>query len=187
MFGKDGWQRLDRILRQHWADYLMWFRRVVGVPVRNGCEVLEIAPAAHGLLAATVQAALKSFTRGKSCWPRASMGKWTIPAPLDGLPVSLCANAADAIDFDALRGEQVVVIGAGASAFDNAATALEAGAAEVHLLCRRTEVQLIQPYLWSLADLSRLPAPSERSRRCLALALHAHDPRPARGISAADL
>jgi len=40
------------------------------------------------------------------------------------------------------------VIGAGATAFDNAATALEAGAAEVHLLCRRAEIQLIQPYRW---------------------------------------
>jgi FAD-dependent urate hydroxylase len=40
------------------------------------------------------------------------------------------------------------VIGAGASAFDNAATALEAGAAEVHLLCRRKEIQVVQPYRW---------------------------------------
>ena len=40
------------------------------------------------------------------------------------------------------------MIGAGASAFDNAATALEAGAAEVHLFCRRAEIQVIQPYRW---------------------------------------
>ena len=40
------------------------------------------------------------------------------------------------------------MIGAGASAFDNAATALEAGAAEVHLLCRRAEPQVVQPYRW---------------------------------------
>ena len=47
-----------------------------------------------------------------------------------------------------LRGKRVAVIGAGASAFDNAATALEAGAAEVHLFCRRAEIQVIQPYRW---------------------------------------
>jgi FAD-dependent urate hydroxylase len=34
------------------------------------------------------------------------------------------------------------------SAFDNAATALEAGAAEVHLFCRRADIQVIQPYRW---------------------------------------
>jgi hypothetical protein len=38
--------------------------------------------------------------------------------------------------------------GAGASAFDNAATALEAGAAAVHLFCRSAEIQVIQPYRW---------------------------------------
>jgi cation diffusion facilitator CzcD-associated flavoprotein CzcO len=42
----------------------------------------------------------------------------------------------------------VAVIGAGATAFDNAAAALEAGAAEVHLLCRRAKIQVIQPYRW---------------------------------------
>jgi cation diffusion facilitator CzcD-associated flavoprotein CzcO len=41
-----------------------------------------------------------------------------------------------------------LVVGAGASAFDNAATALEAGAAAVHLFCRRAEIQVIQPYRW---------------------------------------
>ena len=57
-------------------------------------------------------------------------------------------HAAQSIDFAALRGKQVAVIGAGASAFDNAATALEAGAAAVHLFCRRAEIQVIQPYRW---------------------------------------
>jgi FAD-dependent urate hydroxylase len=57
-------------------------------------------------------------------------------------------HAAQPIDFARLRGKKVAVIGAGASAFDNAATALEQGAAEVHLFCRRAEVQLIQPYRW---------------------------------------
>jgi cation diffusion facilitator CzcD-associated flavoprotein CzcO len=52
------------------------------------------------------------------------------------------------VDFAALRGKAVAVLGAGASAFDNAATALEHGAAEVQLFCRRAEPQLVQPYRW---------------------------------------
>jgi cation diffusion facilitator CzcD-associated flavoprotein CzcO len=152
MFGTDDWQSLDRITRQHWADYLMWYRRVTGVPVHNGCEVLDIAPAADGLLAAKVQCVDGTETiharKIVLATGQEGMGKWTIPAPLDGLPASLCANAADTIDFDALRDKRVAVIGAGASAFDNAATALEAGAADVRVLCRRVQVQLIQPYLW---------------------------------------
>ena len=77
-----------------------------------------------------------------------AMGNWTIPEPLRHLPAARVARASDPIDFDALRGRKVAVIGAGATAFDNAATALEAGAAEVHLLCRRAEIQLVQPYVW---------------------------------------
>jgi len=76
------------------------------------------------------------------------MGDWTIPEPLRHLPLSLCVHAAQPIDFASLRGKRVAVIGAGASAFDNAATALEAGAAEVDLFCRRAEIQVIQPYRW---------------------------------------
>jgi cation diffusion facilitator CzcD-associated flavoprotein CzcO len=152
MFGKAHWQALDRIPRGHWVDYLIWFRRVTGLPVRNSCEVLDIAPAAGGLLAATVQTSggVETLYARKIVLAtgQEGMGNWMIPEPLAHLPPSLCVNASADIDFAALRGKQVVVIGAGASAFDNAATALEAGAADVHLLCRRAEVQLVQPYHW---------------------------------------
>jgi FAD-dependent urate hydroxylase len=152
-FGADGWKSLDLIPRELWAEYLLWFRRVVGIPVRNGCEVVEIAPAAGGLLAATLQSAAGveiiyarkiALTTGQE-----GMGDWTIPEPLRHLPSSRCVHAAQPIDFAPLRGKRVAVIGAGASAFDNAAAALEAGAAAVvHLFCRRAEIQVIQPYRW---------------------------------------
>jgi FAD-dependent urate hydroxylase len=152
MFGKAHWQHLDRIARNHWADYLLWLRHLVGVPVRNGCELLEIAPAVNGLLAATVQSAdgieILHARKIVLATGQEGMGGWSIPEPLRDLPASRCANSAEAIDFAALRGKRVAVIGAGASAFDNAGAALEAGATEVHLLCRRAAVQLIQPYLW---------------------------------------
>jgi cation diffusion facilitator CzcD-associated flavoprotein CzcO len=151
-FGKEHWQELDLIPRAHWAEYLLWFRRAVKLPVRNACELLEIAPAAGGLLAALVERAdgVETLYARKIVLAtgQEGMGDWMIPEPLRGLPTTLLANAADDIDFAALRGKQVAVIGAGASAFDNAATALEAGAAEVRLLCRRAQIQLIQPYRW---------------------------------------
>jgi len=46
-----------------------------------------------------------------------------------------------------LRGRTVAVLGAGASAMDNAAVALEHGA-EVHLFCRRSEPSAVQRYRW---------------------------------------
>jgi cation diffusion facilitator CzcD-associated flavoprotein CzcO len=151
-FGEEDWQALDLIPRALWAEYLLWFRRVVDAPVRNRCEVVEIGPAAGGLLAAQVQTAVgieRVFARKiVLATGQEGMGDWTIPEPLRHLPSSLCMHAADTVDFTGLRGKQVAVIGAGASAFDNAATALEAGAAEVHLFCRRAEIQVIQPYRW---------------------------------------
>jgi cation diffusion facilitator CzcD-associated flavoprotein CzcO len=150
-YGKAHWQALDRIPRGDWVNYLMWFRRITGVPVRNGCEVLDIAPAANGLLAATVQTAggieIIHARKVLLATGQEGMGNWIIPEQLRHLPASLCVNASADIDFEALRGKTVAVIGAGASAFDNAATSLEAGA-EVHLLCRRAEVQIVQPYHW---------------------------------------
>jgi cation diffusion facilitator CzcD-associated flavoprotein CzcO len=151
-FGDEDWRNLDLISRELWAEYLFWFRRVVDLPVRNGCEVIDISPAAGGLLAAKVQSSegVETIFARKIVLAtgQEGMGDWTIPEPLRHLPSSLCAHAAQPIDFAGLRGKQVAVIGAGASAFDNAAAALEAGAAEVHLFCRRAEIQVIQPYRW---------------------------------------
>lgn len=151
-FGKESWQTLDLIPRAHWAEYLLWLRRTLGLPVCNGCELLEIAPAADGLLAARVKhaAGVETLYARKIVLAtgQEGMGGWMIPEPLRDLPASSVATVADAIDFENLRGKRVAVIGAGASAFDNAATALEAGAAEVHLLCRRAQIQVIQPYRW---------------------------------------
>ena len=150
-FGKADWEALGLISRTHWADYLLWYRDVLDLPVRNACEVTDIAPA-DGLIALrmrtptgeeVVHAREVVLATGQE-----GMGGWTLPAPLDRLAARLRARAADPIDFAALRGKTVAVVGAGASAFDNAATALEAGAAEVLLLCRRPEPQVVQPYRW---------------------------------------
>ena len=151
-FGEQDWCNLDLIPRELWAEYLLWFRRVVAVPVRNGCEVVEIAPAAGGSARCHRESAagveILYARKIVLATGQEGMGDWTIPEPLRHLPSSLCVHAAQPIDFAALRGKQVAVIGAGASAFDNAATALEAGAAAVHLFCRRAEIQVIQPYRW---------------------------------------
>lgn len=151
-FGEEDWQKLDLISRELWAEYLLWFRRIVDLPVRNGCEVVEISPAPGGLLAARVQTADGTDTlyarKIVLATGQEGMGDWSVPEPLRHLPPSRCAHAAQPIDFVGLRGKRVAVVGAGASAFDNAAVALETGAAEVNLFCRRAEIQVIQPYRW---------------------------------------
>lgn len=151
-FGEAAWTALDMVPREIWAEYLLWVRRMTGVPVANETRLDALEPAG-GLLAAhvteadgrrrTLHARKVVLATGQE-----SMGRWAMPDWMEALPAERRARAADPIDFAALKGKRVVVVGAGASAFDNAASALEARAAGVHLLCRRLEPQVIQPYRW---------------------------------------
>jgi cation diffusion facilitator CzcD-associated flavoprotein CzcO len=151
-FGAEDWRDLDLIPKELWADYLDWFRRVLALPVENGVEVTRLVDAG-GHVAATLRSAgggerVVHARRVVLATGLDGLGRWTMPAPLAGLPADRRAHAADAIDFAALAGRRVAVVGAGASAADNAATALEAGAREVVMLCRRSELQRVQPYRW---------------------------------------
>lgn len=151
-FGTAAWEELRLIPKEMWNDYLLWFRRVTGVPVRNGVEAGRIAPARtdDGLPCLEVETSAGPMLARKVVLAtgQEDAGRWWMPDVVAALPGQLRAHSADPIDFAALRGKVVAVLGAGASAFDNAATALEHGAAEVHLFCRRAEPQLVQPYRW---------------------------------------
>ena len=76
-------------------------------------------------------------------------GRWYTPPLLHELPKPYWTHASEAIDFAALRGKHVAVLGAAATAMDNAAAALEHGASAVDQYCRRPRVQSIQPYRWA--------------------------------------
>jgi cation diffusion facilitator CzcD-associated flavoprotein CzcO len=153
VFGAAHWRALDLIRREDWAAYLLWVRDTVGVPVRNEVSVVDIAEGGAGLLAVTLMDStgetVVRFTRKLVlATGQDGTGCWWMPAFIAALPPHLRAHSADPIDFAALRGRRVAVLGAGASAFDNAAMALEAGAARVDLFCRRAEPQVVQPYRW---------------------------------------
>src|SRR5262249_11468580 len=71
------------------------------------------------------------------------------PRPLlADLPAERYAHSADDIDFGRLAGKRVGVLGGGASAFDNAAAALEAGATRVDLCFRRANMPRVNPLVW---------------------------------------
>ena len=150
-FGADDWGRLGNIPREHWADYLLWVRDITAVPVRNGVRMTGVRTTA-GLLAVTVEedgVARTLHTRKLVlATGQDGAGRWWMPDYIEALPPQYRAHAADPIDFDGLRGKTIAVLGLGASALDNAAAALEAGAARVDVFCRRPQPQLIQSYRW---------------------------------------
>ena len=74
---------------------------------------------------------------------RDALGGPYTPEIFRGLDRALRAPSVDDIDFAALRGKVVGVIGAGASAVDNAAEALEHGAARVAMMMRRPDMPRI--------------------------------------------
>lgn len=144
-FGDAAWEALDKIPRPMWMDYLRWYRRVLGVPVENGVSLELVAPEG-GLLRLSLGGAAQPSVLARKlvmATGRDGTGRPTIPAFMAGVPRGLWAHSSDPIDFAALRGRRVAVIGVGASAVDNAAEALEAGAAEVRHLIRRAEMPTV--------------------------------------------
>jgi FAD-dependent urate hydroxylase len=152
-FGARAWKRISAIPPEEWRDYLDWYRDVLALPVENNTEVTSIEPAGDLLLAH-----LRRRGRSERVIARKIVlatgidgsGAWRAPPALVAdLPRERWAHSSDKIDFRRLRGKRVGVLGAGANAFDNAAVALEAGAASVDLCLRRTELPRVNPLIWT--------------------------------------
>jgi cation diffusion facilitator CzcD-associated flavoprotein CzcO len=143
-FGTAAWNALDKIPRLQWMDYLRWYRAVLGLDVRNDHQVDAVIPRADGLVELQVQTP-DDFRRVLArrvviATGRDGLGGAWVPPVAHTLPRHLWAHSSDTLDYATLRGKRVAVVGAGASAMDSAATALEAGAASVDLLIRRADI-----------------------------------------------
>jgi FAD-dependent urate hydroxylase len=136
--GAAAWERLYKIPNGAWVDYLSWLQRVLALPIRHGAELLALAPAG-GFVRANLRDGSALFARrvvlatgrdgaGGVYWP---------PSVDPALRPGLAAHTNDAIDFAGLAGKRVAVLGGGSSAWDNAATALEQGAARIDMYVRR--------------------------------------------------
>lgn len=133
------WDTLDRIQRPDWMAYLSWYGRVTGAQVESSVELASIRPQTDsvqlditgpdGPETQTARRVVLATGREGQASPR-------IPDALAQFTGADVRHSSDDIDVAALKGKQVVVIGLAASAFDNAATALEAGAARVTLIGR---------------------------------------------------
>jgi FAD-dependent urate hydroxylase len=148
--GETSYADIERIGRAQWAEYLAWYRQFLGISVRYGTTLTLIEPAAaHFRLHLTVRSERGLETRVETARKIilgngvAGNGRPNILPPLVGLPPTHLAHTSDAIDFAALAGKSVAVIGGAASAFDAAATALEAGARDVHLFVRRADLPAV--------------------------------------------
>ena len=151
-FGRRAWKHIDNFSPEIWRKYLDWYRDVLEIPVENDTEVTSIEPAGNLLLAHMRRAGgIESVHARKIILATGIEGNGGWRAPQDlvaGLPSERYAHSADHIDFGRLAGRRVGLLGVGPSAFDNAASALEAGAARVDLCFRRADIPRVNPLVW---------------------------------------
>lgn len=147
-FGEDAWRALDKASRSMWMDYLVWYRRVLGLPVRNDTNVDLVEPVVEGGIRLHVSTSSDKWTilarRVVLATGFDGFGSAAIPSIARSIDQKFWAHTSDHIDFGQLRGKRVGVVGVGASAMDNAAAALEAGAERVHIFMRREEMPAVQ-------------------------------------------
>lgn len=162
-FGREGWEKLIFLPKELWSDYLLWYRRVLDIPVENNtkagaiewsekqnCFIIPVSPSNQENDNGTSKEKVLYARKVVLATGIDGSGSWEIPSYIkDNLPPELFAHTRDNIDFEKLRGKKIAVLGAGASAFDNASTALETEAKEVHLFFRRDTLPNINPYRWA--------------------------------------
>ncbi|MBC9177887.1 NAD(P)-binding domain-containing protein [Pseudoroseomonas ludipueritiae] len=149
--GAAAWQNLHKIGREDWQRYLDWYTRVLDLPVRHEHALTQVEPEGALLRLRFATPGGEAVLRARRLVLATGMdgsGAWVTPAPFGQLPPEKVLHTAQEIDFASLAGKRLLVVGAGASAFDNLATALEAGAAEARMLVRRPRMPRINPFRW---------------------------------------
>jgi cation diffusion facilitator CzcD-associated flavoprotein CzcO len=146
--GPSAFDALDRIPTSLWADYLAWFQQATGTMVRYRTRLLEIEPQGELLrlhLEADGTRRVETTRKLVLANGYAGAGGPNVPDFLRALPREVWTHTTGQIPFATFRGKIVGVIGAGSSAFDAAAVALESGASAVHLFSRRSYIDYPAP------------------------------------------
>jgi cation diffusion facilitator CzcD-associated flavoprotein CzcO len=142
------WDALYKFPTADWQDYLTWLRRVLALPVRNEVAVHTVLPRDGFLQVETCDGRVFARRVVLATGGRGSVATAVIPK---GIAQSLwpdrAAHSSEEIDFVRLAGKRVAVMGGSASAWDNASTALAAGAARVDLFVRRPALRQINPWV----------------------------------------
>ena len=154
-YGEKAWQNVDLVPKELWADYLNWYKRFLNIPYVSETEAGAIRwNPQHQCFEVPLTKNGKTETRYARKIVYAvgidGSGEWHVPSFVrNHLEPHLYAHTRHEIDFAKLKGKRVGVMGAGASAFDNASVALETGAGEVHLFFRRKTLPNVNPYRWA--------------------------------------
>jgi cation diffusion facilitator CzcD-associated flavoprotein CzcO len=180
--GRAGWDAVDKIARGDWMAYLRWYRRVLDLPVKNDAKLTDIKPLGDGLFKLQLAAGEPLIARKVILATGIQGGgEWHTPAMVsDALPRQLYAHTSEPIDFAALAGKKVAILGGGASAFDNANAALGLGVGEMHVFMRRKVLPRINPirFMERVGFTGRFPALSDAEKYKVMAAFLGHNQPP---------
>lgn len=150
--GEAAWDNLGLIPRSDWMAYLAWYRDVLDLHVQNGTRVEQIEPTADYFTVQTRRDGRKATLYARTVVLATGIqggGEWHVPEFIsDALPTTSYSHTSQLIDFEALRGKRVAILGAGPSAFDNAHAALSAGVKSLDLFFRRAQLPRVNPVRW---------------------------------------
>ena len=139
VYSTEAWETLYKIPNGIWQNYLDWIAEAFDLPIEHDTGVRSFSTGAHSVTLSLEDGRSVAARRLVIANGRAGTGGAAIPGFIDpALFPERAAHSCDPVDFAALAGRHVAVIGAGSSAWDNAATALEHGAAKVTLYARRS-------------------------------------------------
>lgn len=142
-WGEESWDSFRKAPNSSWMDYLRWLTKILGLPVHHHTRVDLVSHAqdrvrlvlqrSDGFYELPVRKAVLATGRD-------GYGGARIPAELKSLAKHLWAHTNEHIHFEKFAGKKIAVLGAGASAFDAAAVALEHGVESVDVILRRKSI-----------------------------------------------
>jgi 2-isopropylmalate synthase len=139
-YSREEYDSFDFIPLRYWQEYLVWFREVLGIDVVANTLVTGIDwDDAEGCLRLTARGEADLLHARKVCLATGmtAAGRWEPPQDLvAGLPRESYHCAWEPIAWTELSGLRVAVVGAGASGFDNASRAVDAGCRSVTIVNR---------------------------------------------------
>ena len=141
VYGVEAWEALYKIPNGVWQDYLDWIAHAFELSIDYNTQIRSFNAGPQGVTLSSTDGRTLEARRLVIATGRAGTGGASIPAFISpALFPDRAAHTCDPVDFSALAGRRVAVIGAGSSAWDNAATALEHGAAHVTMYARRSHL-----------------------------------------------
>lgn len=142
--GVAAYDALERCARTDWAAYLSWYRTATDTQVENDTKVVEIIPTDAGFSVQMRRGDSVEIVVARKIVLATGMGgagKPFIPQAIRNVvDPARYSHTDQPIDFAALHGKRIGVLGAASSALDAAAQALEQGAARADLFCRHPDL-----------------------------------------------